>query len=113
MNATTFNSLNSIIDDILLTYRDSKISESEDLSRIQVEQWIHQYRALLIKQDLDKGRDMNEQYLQTITPLHISKLSKEFIKDPGEVLSVGEIIKCYVDKIDLEKKQVSLSLIKE
>ena len=75
MNATTFNSLNSIIDDILLTYRDSKISESEDLSRIQVEQWIHQYRALLIKQDLDKGRDMNEQYLQTIAPLHISKLS--------------------------------------
>lgn len=45
--------------------------------------------------------------------IHISKLSKSFIKDPGEVLSVGEIIKCYVDKIDLEKKQVSLSLIKE
>ncbi len=45
--------------------------------------------------------------------IHISKLSKDFIKDPGEVLSVGEIIKCYVDKIDLEKKQVSLSLIKE
>lgn len=75
MNATTFNSLNSIIDDILLTYRDSKLSESEDLSRIQIEQWIHQYRALLIKQDLDKGRDINEQYLQTISPLHISKVS--------------------------------------
>lgn len=71
----TFNSLNAIIDDILLIYRDNKISESEDLSRIQVEQWIHQYRALLIKQDLDKGRDINEQYVQSIRPLHISKVS--------------------------------------
>ena len=71
----TFNSLNAIIDDILLIYRDNKLSESEDLSRIQIEQWIHQYRALLIKQDLDKGRDINEQYVQSIRPLHISKVS--------------------------------------
>lgn len=71
----TFNSLNSIIDDILLIYRDSNISESENLSRIQVEQWIHQYRAYLIKQDLDKGRDINPQYVQTLGPLHISKVS--------------------------------------
>ena len=71
----TFNSLNTIIDDIMLTYRDFKLSESEDLSRLQVEQWIHQYRALLIKQDLDKGRDVNDQYVQSIRPLHISKVS--------------------------------------
>ena len=71
----TFNSLNSIIDDIFLIYRDSNLSESENLSRIQVEQWIHQYRAYLIKQDLDKGRDINPQYVQTISPIHISKTS--------------------------------------
>ena len=71
----TFNSLNTIIDDIMLTYRDFKLGESEDLSRLQVEQWIHQYRALLIKQDLDKGRDVNDQYVQSIRPLHISKVS--------------------------------------
>lgn len=45
--------------------------------------------------------------------IHISKLSKNYVKDPSEIVSVGDIIKCYVDKIDLEKKQVNLSLIKE
>ena len=45
--------------------------------------------------------------------IHISKLSKSFVKDPSEIVSVGDIIKCYVDKIDLDKKQVNLSLIKE
>ena len=69
----TFNSLNAIIDDIFLTYRDSNVSESENLSRIQVEQWIHQYRALLLKQDIDKGRDIDPQYVQMLGPLHISK----------------------------------------
>lgn len=71
---TTFNSLNTIIDDIFLNLRDNNISESEDLNRLQVEQWIHQYRALLIKQDLDKGRDINPSYIQTIGPMHISKV---------------------------------------
>lgn len=75
MNAVTFNSLNAIIDDILLIYRANELSESENLSRIQIEQWIHQYRALLIKQDIDKGREINPDYLQTIGPLHISKVS--------------------------------------
>ena len=70
----TFNSLNAIIDDIYNILRDNNVSESENLSRIQVEQWIHQYRAYLIKQDLDKGRDINESYVQTIGPLHISKV---------------------------------------
>lgn len=75
MNAVIFNSLNAIIDDILLIYRDNEISESENLSRIQIEQWIHQYRALLIKQDIDKGREINPDYVQTFGPLHISKVS--------------------------------------
>lgn len=63
----TFNSLNTIIDDILLEYRNSNITESEQLSRLQVEQWIHNYRAILIKQDIDKGRDVNPAYTQTIS----------------------------------------------
>lgn len=75
MNAVIFNSLNSIVQDIMLTYRDNNLSESENLSRIQVELWIHQYRALLIKQDIDKGREINPDYVQTIGPLHISKVS--------------------------------------
>lgn len=45
MNRIELNSLNAIIDGIFLQLRDSNLSESENLSRIQVEQWIHQYRA--------------------------------------------------------------------
>ena len=40
LKTMTFNSLNTIIDDILLIVRDNNISESENLSRIQIEQWI-------------------------------------------------------------------------
>lgn len=42
---------------------------------------------------------------------HISKLTKEYIKHPLEVVSVGDIVTCYVDKIDLDRKKVNLSLI--
>jgi uncharacterized protein len=44
--------------------------------------------------------------------IHISKLSKEFVKDPLDVVKVGDIIDCYVDDINLEKEKVFLSLIK-
>ena len=42
---------------------------------------------------------------------HISKLTKKFIKDPMEVVNVGDIVDCYVDEIYLEKGKVALSLI--
>ncbi len=42
--------------------------------------------------------------------LHISKMSKEFIKHPTDVLSVGEVIEVYVDDIDIKKNKVSLTL---
>lgn len=42
---------------------------------------------------------------------HISKLSNQYIKDPMEVVNVGDIVDCYVDEILLEKKKVSLSLL--
>lgn len=43
---------------------------------------------------------------------HISKLTKKYIKHPSEVVSVGDIVDCYVDEIYPEKHKVSLSLIK-
>lgn len=58
--------LNELIDDILLEARNSNISESEKLSRRQIELWIKTYRAFLIKQDLDKDRTVNPLYTQTI-----------------------------------------------
>ena len=45
--------------------------------------------------------------------VHISKISKEYVKNPSDVLSVGDIVDCYVCDISLEKEKVSLSLFKE
>ena len=42
---------------------------------------------------------------------HISKLTTKYIKHPSEVVSVGDIVDCWVDDISLEKQKVSLSLI--
>ena len=44
--------------------------------------------------------------------LHISKMSKEFVKDPNDIVNVGDIITVYVDDIIKDKEKVSLSLIK-
>ena len=43
--------------------------------------------------------------------VHISKITDKYIKHPSEVLSVGDIVDCYVDEIKVDKKKVSLSLL--
>lgn len=42
---------------------------------------------------------------------HISKISKDYIKHPSDVLSVGDIVDCYVEEIFNDKEKVALSLI--
>lgn len=42
---------------------------------------------------------------------HISKLSNHFIKDPMDVVQVGDIVDCYVEEIHFDKNKVSLSLV--
>lgn len=44
--------------------------------------------------------------------VHISKMSKEYVSHPNEILKVGDIITVYVSDIDKEKERVGLSLIK-
>lgn len=78
--------LNQLVDNILLTARNNNIAESEHLSRIQIEKWIIGYRAMLIKQDIDKGRDINELYLTTIEPIHLDR--EETV--PGYFTYVGD-----------------------
>lgn len=68
--------LNQLIDDVLLEARNNQITESEKLSRHQIQLWIISYRAFLIKQDLDRKRDINPDYVQTIK-MHISKRTYE------------------------------------
>lgn len=48
--------LKTIIDDILLLVRNNNISESEDLSREQIAQWILAYKALFAKQQADSNK---------------------------------------------------------
>ena len=43
--------------------------------------------------------------------VHISKMSKKFIKHPLEVVSVGDIVDVTVIGVDLEKKRIQLSMI--
>ncbi len=42
--------------------------------------------------------------------VHISEMSDKFVKDPMKVVSVGDVIKVRVIKVDLEKKKVALSM---
>lgn len=44
--------------------------------------------------------------------LHVSKMSKNFVSDPTEVVSVGNIIDVYVDDILIDKNKVSLTMLK-
>ena len=43
--------------------------------------------------------------------VHISKLTDKYIKHPSEVVSVGDIVDCYVLEIYPEKEKVALSLL--
>lgn len=43
--------------------------------------------------------------------VHISKMSKKYIKHPLEVVSVGDIIDVTVIGVDLEKKRIQLSMV--
>ncbi len=43
--------------------------------------------------------------------VHISNITDRYIKHPLEVLNVGDVVDCYVEKIFLDKKKVSLTLI--
>lgn len=79
-------SLNQLVDNILLIARNSNITESEHLSRIQIEKWIIAYRAMLIKQDIDKDRDINDMYITTIEPIHLDVVETV----PGKIVYVGD-----------------------
>ena len=42
--------------------------------------------------------------------VHVSHLSQRFIKDPGEAVKVGEIVKVKVLSVDLQRKRIALSI---
>jgi len=42
--------------------------------------------------------------------VHISEMSDKYIKNPSEIVSVGDVVKVKVIKIDTERKKVGLSM---
>lgn len=45
--------------------------------------------------------------------VHISELSDKFVKNPNEVVAVGDIVEVRVKEIDLARKRIALSMKKE
>lgn len=45
--------------------------------------------------------------------VHISKLSQRFVKHPSDVVSVGDIVKVWIDGVDLKKGRVALTMLNE
>ncbi|MGT2885310.1 Tex family protein [Streptococcus macedonicus] len=43
--------------------------------------------------------------------IHISQMSKSFVKHPSQVVSVGDVVTVWVSKIDKERGKINLSLI--
>lgn len=43
--------------------------------------------------------------------VHISKLSNSFIKHPKDVVSVGDIVKVWIDSVDLKKGRIALTML--
>ena len=43
--------------------------------------------------------------------VHISQISKKFIKHPGEIVKVGDVVTVWVLSVDPAKKRISLTMI--
>lgn len=79
-------SLNNIIDNVLQIARNNNITESEKLSKHQIELWVKYYRAMLIKQAIDKGYDVDEAYVSTLEPIHLDRVQTV----PNKFVYVGD-----------------------
>ncbi|MDZ7834656.1 MAG: Tex family protein [Alkalibacterium sp.] len=43
--------------------------------------------------------------------VHISKLSNSFVKHPSNVVAVGDIVKVWIDSVDMNKGRIALSMV--
>ena len=43
--------------------------------------------------------------------IHISQLSRDFVSDPTEVVSVGDVVRVKVLQVDIERKRISVTRI--
>lgn len=45
--------------------------------------------------------------------VHISKLSNKFVKHPSDVVGVGDIVKVWIESVDLNKGRIALTMLPE
>lgn len=43
--------------------------------------------------------------------VHVSKLTKKFVSDPKQVVSVGDIVEVWIDSVDLARQRIQLTMI--
>jgi uncharacterized protein len=43
--------------------------------------------------------------------VHISKLSKTFVKHPKDIVSVGDVVTVWIDQVDVNKGRISLTML--
>ena len=72
----TFVTLSTITNDLLNIIRGAQVTQSEPISKRQIESWIHQYRSVLLKQDMNKGKMPNPDYIQTIQALELEEVDE-------------------------------------
>jgi uncharacterized protein len=45
--------------------------------------------------------------------VHISKMSKQYVKHPMDIASVGDVVTVWVEKVDVQKQRIALSMVQE
>jgi len=66
-----FKTLRTIVNDILLAVRGATPNRAEAISERQIEDLVHQYRAFLLRRDIDQNKRPNPDYIQEIPYLEL------------------------------------------
>lgn len=103
-------SLRTIIDDILLIVRNNNISESEDLSREQIAQWVKAYKAAITKEELDSENDDNEDH-EEITGENLTEIGPLELEDVKSLSRTPLFTRKTIDKIDSVYKDDERSIL--
>ncbi|SDM86462.1 uncharacterized protein SAMN05216244_3574 [Sediminibacillus halophilus] len=45
--------------------------------------------------------------------VHISKMSKQFVKHPTNVAAVGDVVTVWIDSVDVDKQRIALTMVQE
>lgn len=96
--------LDKIVNDLLLTIRGSRISQSEVISKRQVEEWVHQYRSMLLKRDLDKDNKINPDYIQELSNLELEMVERSEENTIGSDCYVTRTVESLPKTIDFSNK---------